>query len=224
MNRWAYTPVKLGKSHVRVCLVQNTPSPLAQDPHHLLRRRALPPVHLRSDLQGRVDDRVDVVPLTREWVARSSSGKRSAPLGISPLECFFQIPPNIRSSPWCLFIAQRSRDSLPSSESRSCGGLDGVSGIFGGGRCRQIGHLLQQRLLVPRVLCLSEPPDVGDVLLLHVPRCLRGHPAPGGAEQPPLQSLPEITWPCRHLQGLEGVVKHPCLIGVLGALFASCAS
>ena len=55
-----------------------------EDPHHLLRRRALPPVHLRSDLQGRVDDRVDVVPLTRDcW---------SAPLGISPLECFFQIP------------------------------------------------------------------------------------------------------------------------------------
>ena len=30
--------------------------------------------------------------------------------------------------------------------------------------------------------------------------------------------LPEIIWPRRHLQGLEGVVKHPCLVGVLGAL------
>ena len=102
-------------------------------------------------------------------------------MGISPLECFFQIPPNIRSSPWCLFIAQRSKDSLPSSESRSCGGI---------GR-RQIGHLFQQRLLVPRVLCLSEPPDVGDVLLLDVPHVgdVLGVIQLQGAEQPPLQSL-----------------------------------
>ena len=46
-----------------------------EDPHHLLRRRALPPVHLRSDLQGRVGDRVDVVPLTREWVGPALQGQ-----------------------------------------------------------------------------------------------------------------------------------------------------
>ena len=72
-----------------------------RSPFFLLRRRALAPVHLRSDLQGRVDDWVDVVLLAREWVlrsrARSSSGVSlncwSAPLRISPLACFFQIPP-----------------------------------------------------------------------------------------------------------------------------------
>ena len=52
-----------------------------EDPHHLLRRRALPPVHLRSDLQGRVDDRVDVVPLTREWVGPALQGQELLPWG-----------------------------------------------------------------------------------------------------------------------------------------------
>ena len=46
-----------------------------EDPRHLLRRRALAPVHLRSDLQGRVNDWVDVVPLTREWVGPALQGQ-----------------------------------------------------------------------------------------------------------------------------------------------------
>ena len=62
VNLWAYTPVRLGRSHVLVC-------------HHLLRRRALAPVHLRSDLQGRVDDWVDVVLLARKWVSPALQGQ-----------------------------------------------------------------------------------------------------------------------------------------------------
>ena len=90
--------------------------------------------------------------------------------------------------------------------------LGGLPTASVGGRRRQIGHLVQQRLLVPRVLRLSQPPDVGDVLLLDVPHV--GDQLQG-AEQPPLQSLPEIIWPCRHFQGLEGVVKHPRLVNPL---------
>ena len=79
------------------------------------------PVHLSSDLQGRVDDWVDVVLLAREReLLRRELKLLVRARRISPLACFFQIPPNIRSSPWCRFIAQRIRDSLPSSESRSC--------------------------------------------------------------------------------------------------------
>ena len=59
---------------MRVCLVQNTPSPLAQKIPTTC-SGAAPPVHLRSDLQGRVDDRVDVVPLTREWVGPALQGQ-----------------------------------------------------------------------------------------------------------------------------------------------------
>ena len=94
-----------------------------------------------------------------------------------------------------------------------------TSGTLERGRRRQIGHLLQQRLLVPRVLRLSEPPDVGDVLLLgHVLGVIQLQ----GAEQPPLQSLPEIIWPCRHrcalvrlLRLLNGAHRiSQCLAGV----------
>ena len=78
------------------------------------------------------------------------------------------------------------------------------------GRCCQIGHLLQQRLLVPRVLRLSEPPDVGDVLLLNVSHVGDGSSSSRGQNSPLSRGLAEMIWPCRHLQSM--------LVGVLGAL------
>ena len=50
-------------------------------PKHPSPRRSPPsapapgPVHLRSDLQGRVDDWVDVVLLAREWVSPALQGQ-----------------------------------------------------------------------------------------------------------------------------------------------------
>ena len=83
-------------------------TPRPEDTNHLLR---LTPVHLSPDLQGRVDDWVDVVLLARAWVSPALGQellRRKLKLLVSVLgdltaARFLQTPPNIRSSPWCRF-------------------------------------------------------------------------------------------------------------------------
>ena len=147
-----------------------------EDTNHLLRCRALAPVHLSSDLQGRVDDWVDVVLLAREWVSPALKGQEllrrelkllvSAPDDLTAC-VLLPNPPKHPELSLIRFIAQRIRDSLPSSVGQ--GWSPQAGGTLGGGRRLQLAHLLQQCLLVPRVLRRSEHLNVRDILLLDVP-------------------------------------------------------
>ena len=163
---------------MRVCLVQNTQSPLAQK---------IPTTCSGAGRSPRFTYARISTTLRRELELLSASS-RSPQTSVAPL--------GASSSP------RGARTAYPPPSPGPAVALAGQWHPWG------------------RVLCLSEPPNLGDVLLLDVPHVkdVLGVIQLQGAEQPPLQSLPEIIWPCRHLQGLEGVVKHPCLVGVLGAL------
>ena len=80
--------------------------------------------------------------------------------------------------------------------------------------CRQTGHLFQQRLLVPRVLCLSEPPDVGGVLfLLMCPTLgMLGASGPGGGaakESDPRFWRERTPRSARRTRAPEGTPRSP---------------
>ena len=141
---------------------------------------ALAPVHLSSDLQDRVDDWVDVVLLAREWVSPALKGqellRRKLKLLVSALgdltACvLLPSPPKHPELSLVPLHCPEDKGQLASLRVQVLLGHAGPPGPVAllGGAGAQLDHLLQQCLLVPRVLRRSEHLDVGDILLLDVP-------------------------------------------------------
>ena len=155
-----------------------------------------------------------MVPLTREWVGPALQGqellRRELELLVRALGGFRRWSASSRSPQTS--VARGARTAYPPpcpGSAVALAGLPGPVAPLGGAGVARSG-ISSSNTSWFHGFCASgcrgllDVPHVGDVLAVIQLQ---------GAEQPPLQSLPEIIWPCRHLQGLEGVVKHPRLVG-----------